>query len=198
MLSIVSKPYWPIKPRALVTGVAAVAGLLYPFIVYFGIGTVPPLAIVAAALALLALRLLTLPAGTAAAWRVPLAVAVLCLGGAAAWNQFFAVKAYPIAVSLGFAAVFSHSLRHPPTVVERFARLTHPNLPPDGIAYCRTVTKVWIAFLLGNALLTAGLSLWGSLAAWTLWTGFLAYLAMGLLFAGEMIVRRRVQRRGAP
>jgi len=32
-----------------------------------------------------------------------------------------------------------------------FARLREPDLPAEGQAYCRTVTKVWTAWLLANA-----------------------------------------------
>ncbi|HLN22604.1 MAG TPA: hypothetical protein VK558_01320, partial [Patescibacteria group bacterium] len=105
-----------------------------------------------------------------------------------------AVKAYPVAVSLAVAGVFGLSLVYPPTVVERLARLSEPDLPPQGVAYTRKVTLVWVLFLLANAGVSTATALWGSLAQWTLWNGLLSYVAMGTLFAAEFMIRRRVRR----
>jgi uncharacterized membrane protein len=44
------------------------------------------------------------------------------------------------------------------------------------------------------ALLT---SLWASTEVWALYNGLIAYLLMALLFAGEWLVRQRVQRRAS-
>ena len=60
--------------------------------------------------------------------------------------------------------------------------------------YTRRVTQAWCLFFLFNALTAAGLALWAPLAWWTLYTGVIAYGLMGLLFAGEWLVRQRVRR----
>jgi len=89
--------------------------------------------------------------------------------------------------------VFAASLVFPPTAIERLARLTEPELPPQAIAYTRQVTKLWCGFFVCNgtaALLTA---LWASPAVWALYNGLIAYGLMGLLYAGEWLVRRRVK-----
>ncbi|MDX1648300.1 MAG: hypothetical protein R3263_00465, partial [Myxococcota bacterium] len=44
-------------------------------------------------------------------------------------------------------------------------------------------------FFAANAAVAGGLAAAGALAAWTLWTGLLAYVAMALLFAVELLVR---------
>ncbi len=93
-----------------------------------------------------------------------------------------------------YAAVFGLSLLFPPTIVERIARITEPNLPPGGVVYTRRVTAIWAVFLLFNAVVSAATALWGTLAQWTLWNGLISYLLMGTLFAGELIVRRAVRR----
>lgn len=74
--------------------------------------------------------------------------------------------------------------------VERFARAHLKDLSPERVSYCRAVTNVWCAFFLLNGCISLGLALYGSLAAWGVYTGALAYVAMGLLFAGEYVVRR--------
>ena len=55
-------------------------------------------------------------------------------------SPVIAARAYPVAISLAMAAIFAASLRHPPTIVERIARLSEPDLPPEGVAYTRQVT----------------------------------------------------------
>jgi 3-hydroxymyristoyl/3-hydroxydecanoyl-(acyl carrier protein) dehydratase len=52
------------------------------------------------------------------------------------------------------------------------------------------VTLVWTVFFLLNGLLALALALGGDLKAWTLYNGFLAYILMGALFAGEFLYRR--------
>ncbi|MDR3439081.1 hypothetical protein [Telmatospirillum sp.] len=178
-------------------GVAAiVGGLAYPFLVYFGMTALPPAALVLIALGLIALRMAGFSglAGRMVSLAI-IAVAVLALVFLLLVSPYLAVKIYPVAVSLGTALLFLLSLRFPPTAIERIARLTQPDLPPAGIAYTRKVTQVWIGFLIGNAFVSALTALWGSLELWTLWNGLLSYLAMGGLFVGELLVRRRVQRR---
>ena len=98
-----------------------------------------------------------------------------------------------MAISLATATIFAASLKYPPTIIERIARLTDPNLPPTGIAYTRQVTIVWVAFLLTNATISLWTALWGTLDQWALWNGLLSYLAMGTLFAGEYLVRRLIR-----
>lgn len=180
-------------------GMAALiaAGLLYPALVYAGRAVVPPLAFVAVALALIGARIAACSAPMARVWRLPLAGAAALIALLAALDGTLAAKAYPVVLSLGTAAVFGASLRHPPSLVERFARLREPDLPPEGQAYCRTVTIVWTVWLVLNAAIAGALALWGSDAAWALWTGIIAYVVMGALFGGEVLVRRVVRRRQA-
>lgn len=166
--------------------------LLYPAAVYFGRAAVPPLAFATLALLLIAVRIAMLDAPAAREWRGPLIVSALALVVLAALDSTLAAKGYPIVMSAAFAAVFAMSLARPPSLVERFARVRHPDLPPEGQAYCRIVTMVWTGWLALNALIALLLAVFGSDAAWALWTGVIAYVIMGLLFAGEWIVRRGV------
>jgi uncharacterized membrane protein len=172
-----------------------IGGLGYPFLVYFSLGSIPPTALVLTGLGLIGLRMLGLrgmePTNR---WIIAFALAGSGLLLLMTWKPEMAARAYPIAVSLAVAAVFALSLRFPPSIVERIARLSEPDLPPKGVAYTRRVTGVWAVFLLFNAGISGATAAWGSLAVWTLWNGFLSYVAMGLLFAGEYLVRKRVRR----
>ena len=173
----------------------AVVSLLYPVVVYSFRATLPPLLFVALALLLVGLRLATLSREAAALWRAPLIGTAIFLGLVATLDGLLAAKLYPVALSLGAALAFGQSLRRPPSLVERIARIRQPDLPPQGQLYCRKVTIVWTVWLTANAAIAALLATSDSDAAWALWTGMISYLVMGVLFGGEMLVRRCVRQR---
>jgi uncharacterized membrane protein len=168
--------------------------MLYPPLVYFGMGVISPKIFVAIGLALIGSRFFGLRhKPEAKMWGVALLVAALSLVAMLLFDARLAVQAYPVIVSLSFSAIFGFSLLFPPTVVERIARLAEPDLPPSGAAYTRKVTVVWAIVLLINAFVSMATTLWGSLAQWTLWNGLLSYLLMGSIFVGEWLIRKRVR-----
>jgi len=59
------------------------------------------------------------------------------------------------------------------------------------------VTIVWCVFLLLNGLVALWTALYASLELWTAYNGFVAYLLMGALFGGELLVRKFVRAREA-
>jgi uncharacterized membrane protein len=181
-----------INPWSALAGAGAVA---YPFLVWFGRTAVPPAGFVLIGVACIAARMV---ATRRLVWSsveitVFLLAAVL-LVGLLAVSPAIAARFYPVAISLALATIFGASLRFPPTVIERIARLTEPDLPPEGVVYTRKVTAVWVGFLLVNAAISLWTVLWGSLEQWALWNGLLSYLAMGILFTAEYLVRRVVRR----
>ena len=102
---------------------------------------------------------------------------------------------YPVIINSTLAFIFSYSLVNPPPVIERLARLTQADLPLHAVVYTRKVTKVWLAFFIMNGLIAIYTALFTNLQTWTLYNGFIAYILMALLFAGEYLVRLRVQKR---
>ena len=100
------------------------------------------------------------------------------------------LKMYPVLVNLGFLFVFSHSLYFSPTIIERFARISEPNLTVEMLSYTRNLTGIWCGFFLFNGAVAAATALWASNEIWLLYNGFIAYLLMGSLFAGEWLFRR--------
>lgn len=74
---------------------------------------------------------------------------------------------YPVLVNVFLLWLFGSSLRGTP-VVERLARLKEKNLPPEG-----------------------------ERSLWMLWNGCISYVLIGLLFAGEFLLRRLVMKRRA-
>ncbi|AIL33262.1 COG4648 family protein [Basilea psittacipulmonis] len=98
---------------------------------------------------------------------------------------------YPIIISSLLLIIFAQSLWSEQTVIEKIARFRHPDLPPEAVHYTRQVTKVWIGFFLFNILITAIL-LHTHLTWWTLYTGVIAYILMGILFIGEWLYRKYI------
>ena len=175
------------KPVLLIIAALTVA---YPLLVWFGIGKVSP--------AWLALMLVVVAGLRAVATRQPIwlvaAFGGLLLAAAAAFgNSVLPLKFYPVLVNAVLLAVFAISLRHPPSAIERLARMQEPDLPESGVRYTRRVTQVWCGFFIVNGSIALATVLWASEAAWALYNGLIAYLLMGLLFAGEWLVRRRVR-----
>ena len=182
-----------LPPRYPVRLVLVAGGALYPFLAYAALRGSASGFVVVFGLALLALRLaFARQLRPSREELTVLALAGLVVLGLLPLSPPLAAKAYPTAISFAFAALFLLSLLRPPSLVERIARLREPNLTPAGVIYTRRVTAIWGGFLLANGALAAALGAWGSLEVWTLWTGLLSYVAMGALFLGEYVVRRRV------
>jgi uncharacterized membrane protein len=172
---------------------AIVLTVLYPLLIWFGHGKVEPRWLAALLLLAAATRLPAWRASRAARWS---AAGALALAGVAVWaNALLPLKLYPVLVSAGLLAAFGYSLAVPPSMIERLARLREPDLPPAAIAYTRRVTQVWCVFFAVNGALALGTALWASAALWSLYTGLIAYVMMGLLFGGEFLLRMRFKRR---
>lgn len=176
--------------------ILVIAGITYPFLLYAGSGHVPSLVFAAFACALLALRAWLGPAWTAPLQR-PLFIAIPLIAVIALLDGNLAAKAYPVAISWGFALLFAQSLWSPVTLVAHFATLQGNILTPSAQHYCRRVTFIWAIWLSLNGGIAALLALFGQLEAWTLWTGLASYLVTGGLFAGEFTLRRLLRRRHA-
>jgi uncharacterized membrane protein len=173
-------------------GLLAALTLAYPLLVYYGLGHVSPAWL--AALPLL-LGLLRLSSGQrdALTWAALGCAAVVAVPTLLA-NSALPLKLYPVLVSAVMLGIFGLSLRYPPTVIERIARLREPQLDAHGVRYTRAVTQVWCVFFVANGTISALTAVLGSDRLWALYNGLISYVLMGLLFAGEWCVRQRVRR----
>lgn len=185
--------------------------LLYPFVVFYGLAEFSVRWVSFILLLLFLVRLYVLNKGSTSESTVnesstkkilgPLANKIISLAVLAFLLFSFVFDAdigllfYPIIINSALALIFSYSLVNPPPVIERFARLTQADLPPHAVLYTRKVTKVWLGFFIVNGLISSYTALFTSLQTWTLYNGLIAYILMGLLFAGEYVVRLRVQKR---
>jgi uncharacterized membrane protein len=107
------------------------------------------------------------------------------------WSEPRLLLALPVLINLVFLLHFGASLRGPQPIVERLARLQVSDLGAAEVVYCRQVTRLWCGFFVVNGGLAGLLALFAPLSAWALYTGLIAYVLMGLLGAGEYVVRKQ-------
>ena len=122
--------------------------------------------------------------------RIPVAIFGLVVCGIVTDDARF-MLALPVLINAVLFVTFASSLRAgSQPMVERFARMQEPALTPDKAAHCRTWTQLWSAFFVLNGGVAAGLGLAAPLWWWTVYTGAIAYVLMGLMFVAERIQRR--------
>lgn len=179
--------------------IAALFG--YPIAVYLADGYLTPSQLLAGLLLLLAARILVVAwirpgkpvrDATLAALLAAAAVAVLWLlpGVELTW-----LRLYPTLFALAVFAMFFGSLFTPKPLVERIARLMHPDLPPQAVVHCRRVTWVWSGVLFLNTLVSFYTSFGTSFRVWSLYNGLIVYFIFGALIVGEYLLRLRLRRK---
>lgn len=174
--------------------------VLYPTLVYFGLVYVDARVIGIVLLLLGAARLVLLRRDIRFSPAFPVlllsTVAVLLIGSMALLSGTSSpLRLYPVCVNGLMLMLFGASLLRPPSMVERMARLWDPNLPDSAIGYTRRVTQLWCVFFALNGSVALVTAVAADLDVWALYNGVVSYVFMGLLFAGEYLVRRRVMKR---
>lgn len=173
--------------------VAVLLTLFYPLTIWLAEGRIEPRVLAAVLLLTGFLRIIGRDCSQGMRWW---AGATILLVFVAVWaNVMFPLKLYPVIVNATLLGVFGYSLLVPPTAVERIARAHNPGLPAAATGYTRRVTQMWCVFFALNGTIALYTALYASLALWSFYNGFLAYLFIGLLFAGEYCVRQRVMER---
>jgi uncharacterized membrane protein len=172
--------------------------LSYPLLIFFGLRFLEPRLVALLLGGLVVLRnLCSAKRFVASRSRIDAIVFFTLLSFSAAvvlLNDEFILRLYPAIVNLGSLALFAFSLVFSPSIVERFARITEPNLSAAGVAYTRRVTQSWCAFFVFNGSIAAYTAFFSSREFWVLYNGFVAYVLMGALFAGEWRCRRYFRR----
>jgi uncharacterized membrane protein len=100
------------------------------------------------------------------------------------------LRLYPVAVSAVLLATFGYTLMRPPTIVARLASASGTTMTPAIERYTRKVTVAWCVFFVVNGIVALVIGLQGSMQTWLLYNGIVSYVLMGVLFAGEYLVRR--------
>lgn len=169
--------------------------VLYPLAIYFGLRVFDVKTLGLCLLAVLLLRLYVSKASLSGQLVLVTVVGCLLASAIILTNDALYLQLYPVLMNTVMLVAFLASLRWPPSMIERFARLSEPDLDADGVAYTRRVTMIWSGFFLVNGLVALWTVLEGTLEQWTLYNGLIAYLLMGALMGGEYCVRVWVKRK---
>lgn len=132
-----------------------VAGLAYPFAVYYGMQHLSPRVFAALLGGLWLARLLLGKQSPGGRWMAAAVLGFCLLLGLA--GEPALLRWYPVLINLLLLGLFALSLKVGPPLVERLARLREPELPARAVHYTRQVTKVWALFFLANGLIAAAL-----------------------------------------
>lgn len=178
----------------LVTGILLV---LYPIAIYFALKYGHLKMTLLFLLVIFILRLAIMPTGfKQMAWLTKIIAyfGIAMAGLSWIFGQYQLLLYYPVATNLLFLCVFAYSLFRPPTIIERFASIKHPNLPIEAIRYTRKVTLCWCLFFIINGSIALITCLVNDLNWWTLYNGGISYILIGLLASIEWLIRQRVQK----
>ncbi len=173
----------------------AIILVLYPLIVWLGLTYLSVRWTAALLLILLGRRFIAM-VFTTKETSVPVIIQIVAMvaliGGAAASGSEILLRFTPFGISLVFFAQFAATLRKGSTpIIERFARLQRPDLPPDHVKYCHTLTKVWLIVFVGNSALVLTAAFIPSKAVWAVMVGPGSYFYLGIFLSAEYTYRKR-------
>jgi acyl-coenzyme A synthetase/AMP-(fatty) acid ligase len=105
------------------------------------------------------------------------------------------LKLYPVFINAALLIAFSLTLFTPPPMIFRFAVLQDKTIPGSlgekrVERYCRKVTVVWCVFFVINGGIAALTAFFASDALWSLYNGGISYMLIGILFGGELMIRK--------
>ncbi|KZX00687.1 hypothetical protein JL49_09225 [Pseudoalteromonas luteoviolacea] len=181
--------------KFLIGTILAFMTITYPILVFFGLKYFDFQLLAMVLASVLAVKLVIQRKTTSKVFNCILGGGIGLLALSAALNLQIGMLLYPVVMNACMLIVFGASLKWKPCIIERLARLREPDLPPKGVLYTEKVTKVWCAFFVVNMLISLYTALMTPIEVWTLYNGFVAYIAMGLLFLGEWLVRIKVRKR---
>ncbi len=170
----------------------AVIFVLYPLLVLVGMTYLGIRLTAVILLLFVGRRIIALLLANKAETRVVLyqAAAMGVIMGAAALSESpIALRAAPFFISLTFIFTFAISLRTTP-LIERFARMTDPELSEEEVQYCRNLTKVWVAVLSCNSMLVFGAAFVEDHVLWSILVGPVSYSVLGSVFVFEYPYRK--------
>lgn len=187
-------PVNEVRWMKVVVTVASIAGAVaYPFVVYAVLDRFGPHALgwvlLAALVPPVVVRVLGRGGPTT---RPPVIVALLFVLAvlALALRQAGWVLMAPVVINIGLALSFGATLFSERPMIERFARLQHPDLSAAEVSWCRAWTIAWLVYFLVNVVVVSLLAAMAPVGWWTVYTGGIAYALMGLLFATEFVARK--------
>ncbi|MCQ2241367.1 AMP-binding protein [Treponema sp.] len=112
-------------------------------------------------------------------------------------QQTIFLKLYSVAISLIFLVAFGSTLFSAPNIIFRFATLMDKTIKGSAWEkqverYCFKVTIVWCCFFILNGSASVWTAFFASDRVWSIYNGGISYAIMGLIFAVEFIIRKKV------
>lgn len=189
--------------RSLTTLIIAIAILLYPFVIFFGIQFLSVQGLSLIILCLFGLRAIfshknnhSIMPKYALFTLSGIGIAISLLG-MLSLNIIF-IKLYPVAMNLAFLSIFIASLFAKENIIYQFAKKTSRQPLPHFVStYTRKVTIAWCVFFMLNVLVSCYSALFSSLHIWTIYNGLISYILIGAFFICEFVVRIFVKRKNS-
>lgn len=163
--------------------------LLYPFLIWWGLGEFGVAFLAMLMVVISALRYANDPKPS---WLVMLTASVVLAGYSTFCKDPVGLKLYPVLMNGMMLFLFASSLFDKECIIERIARLRDPDLPDEAVRYTRRLTQVWCLFFIANGSIATWTVFCESDKVWALYNGAIAYGLMGLMFVGEWLYRKYV------
>lgn len=181
--------------RKLVIRLFFVVGIaIYPFIVYFGVGVLPPSFFALVLAVLLLVRLGVLGPEERGVMMPVLAVFLAYAIATIVWPGRTILLYYPVLVNLCLCAVFAGSLWQKEPFLLRVVRARGVQVSEHGPKYLHRLTAFWAVFFALNG----AVAIWTttlSMKVWTIYNGLVSYIIVALLMGGEWLFRQRYKKR---
>ena len=104
------------------------------------------------------------------------------------FSKIYALKFYPVIVNSFIFCIFFSSLFCKETIIQKFAKKIDGELTDFSRNYTRKLTYVWCVFLFINLAISVA-TVFMSERIWELYNACISYIALGVMFGVEYIVR---------
>jgi len=112
----------------------------------------------------------------------------------------FFIKLYPSLASLAYLTIMITSFFFPPPLayyfVDIFDKSIKTKIPKDIFdSFCYRATVVWCVFFVIDSIIAVITAYYGSDFIWGVYNGGITYCTMGLIFVGEFIVLKSIEKK---
>ncbi|MDR0670632.1 MAG: hypothetical protein LBF95_11195 [Treponema sp.] len=109
-------------------------------------------------------------------------------------------KIYPVLANFAYLVILAESILIPPPVVlyfiNLFDRAAKDRVPPEPLErYCRRATIAWCVFFAVDGCVSLATVFWASDIIWGIYNGGITYVLMGLVFAGEYLILKLMEKK---
>ena len=181
--------------KSLLKFILVLCMVLYPFIVFIGIKSLPLQYLGLFTLLTFVLRFFVLKKSNDKIWLYITSLGITLSIAAIFIDSVLIMQLYPVAVSLALLGVFGYSLFQEQSLVTTIAkRMSKKELPSFAITYTWFVTLAWCIFFIINACISIFTLFFCSIDIWAIYNGFISYILIAVFMVLEIVVRFFVRR----